>query len=156
MGARAVPGAARIEETGGPGHRRRAPRGSAHPGPGPAANLGPPPAPTGPVPQPYLYIAQSKSAQKTTSTKYIPVAEALKEDSTMDVERPANQPAQPGGVQGDIVSHAIVGTATCITGSRNFKSSKGICVTSDSVMLNVPMPGGKAAQSKGTLILGAD
>jgi RHS repeat-associated protein len=130
--------------------------GHTAPGPGPAANLGPPPAPTGPVPQPYLYIAQSKSAQKTTTTKYIPVAEALKEDSTMDVERPANQPAQPGGVQGDIVSHAIVGTATCITGSRNFKSSKGICATGDSVMLNVPMPGGKGAQSKGTLILGAD
>ncbi|MFO0590351.1 MAG: RHS repeat-associated core domain-containing protein [Polyangiaceae bacterium] len=130
--------------------------GHTAPGPGPSANLGPPPAPTGPVPQPYLYIAQSKSAKDTTSTQYIPVAEALKIDSYMDIERPANQPAQPGGVQGDVVTHAIVGTATCITGSRNFKRSKGICATGDSVMLDVPMPHGKVAQSKGTLILGAD
>jgi RHS repeat-associated protein len=131
--------------------------GSGHVSPGPpATSMIPPTPPAGLVPAPFPYVASSSSATKTSDKLTVGGKPVLVEGSVMDVERPGNQPAAPPGT-GDILTHAICGKAVTTSGSPRVTSGgKGICVTGDSTVMNVPSPCGKVAQSNGRLIAAAD
>jgi RHS repeat-associated protein len=131
--------------------------GSGHVSPGPpATSLIPPTPPAGLVPAPFPYVASSSSATQTSDKVTVAGKPVLVEGSALDVERPGNQPAAPPGT-GDILTHAICGKAVTTSGSSRVKAGgKGICVTGDSTVMNVPSPCGKVAQSNGKLIAAAD
>jgi RHS repeat-associated protein len=130
--------------------------GSGHVSPGPPATSLLPPTPAGPVPAVFPYVASSSSATQTSDKLTVGGKPVLVEGSAMDIDRPGNQPAAPPG-SGDVLTHAICGKAVTTSGSSSVKAGgKGICVTGDSTVMNVPSPCGKVAQSNGKLVAAAD
>src|SRR5271165_4229038 len=77
-----------------------------------AASLVSPPVP--PAPATFPYAARAATGKGTSNYMLVDGNEVLVEGSTMDLEAPANQPAQTGG--GDAVTHATKNIAVMTMG----------------------------------------
>jgi RHS repeat-associated protein len=125
----------------------------------PEMSISPPTPPAGPVPLPYVYTARSATAVDTEAAYKRSESECLVKGSTMDVDKPGNQPAQPvqamGG--GDVVTHAICGIAVMAEGSAGTSSGdKPVCKTMDNVRLAIVMKEQRVCQATVPLLLAGD
>ncbi|MBK8255237.1 MAG: RHS domain-containing protein [Polyangiaceae bacterium] len=129
--------------------------GSGHVAPGPpATSMIPPPPPTGPVASPFLYVAKSATGKNVCQQIKCGGDPVLKKGSTMDIELPANLPANALPIK-DIVTHAVQKVAKTLNGSKSAKASDvEICVTGDDVVLNLLSKQLEVHQSKGKFISG--
>ncbi|MDI1477254.1 RHS repeat-associated core domain-containing protein [Polyangium sp. y55x31] len=129
--------------------------GSGHVAPGPpATSMIPPPPPTGPVASPFLYVARSSTAKSVCQQITCGGDPVLKKGSTMDIETPANLPANALPIK-DIVTHAVLKVAKTISGSKSARGSNvELCVTGDDVVLNLLSKDLEVHQSKGKFISG--
>jgi RHS repeat-associated protein len=119
----------------------------------PVMSLNPPPPPAGPVPAPYPYQCRSATATGTAAKVESGGKPVLVKDSEMKVEAPANQPSQPTG--GDVVTHAVKGSAVMDVGSSKVRSErKKVCRTGDGVKMNV-ISKAQTAQANTVLFAGA-
>lgn len=119
----------------------------------PAASLVSPPAP--PAPAPFPYAARASNASKTSSKMKVGKKNVLVEGSTMSLDPPANQPAQPTG--GDVVTHATKNIAVMTMGSMCLLSDgKGVCATGDIAAMNVITAQSKVAQMSVPLLEAGD
>src|SRR5690348_13718362 len=111
------------------GKKNIAHKGSGHGAVAPGAiSLVSPPAP--PAPTPFVYTARSANASGTDAKITVRGNEVLVKGSTIDLDLPANKPAQTGG--GDLVTHATQNIAVMTTASALLTSKgKGICTTGD-------------------------
>ncbi|APR87943.1 Rhs-family protein [Minicystis rosea] len=88
--------------------------GSGHVSPGPpATSLIPPTPPAGLVPAPFPYVASSSSATGTSDRLTVGGKPVLVEGSSMDVERPGNQPDGAAHTSSNYVAGGIRRRATC-------------------------------------------
>ncbi len=136
------------------GKKTVATTGSGHGAVGtPAVNNNPPTPPAGPVPTPYIYTSRSSTAKGTESALEVGGHPVLVKGSTMEMDKPGNQPARP--TVGDIVTGTVSGVSVMQSGSSNSTAGgKPICTTGDAVTMN-HITKEQAVSQVNTVLLGA-